>query len=383
MKNLISSLKILFLTALIILGLWFFDYTKSHGKTFDVQMPATTTTTKDASKELLTHIYSTPISYVINDSKSILIDLTNMNLFLLKNGHIYRTIKVLHKGPSTLWFQSPTNYFNIGVKYTLLKSGIVNVYMPYSVQIHQDFFVHGIPYFPDGTRVTSKFSGGCLRLADTDAKAVYDFADRNNKIVVFETAINNSDLKENFYSPIDSNRYWIRQSYNSPLKINGEYLQHSGVDMSTKEPENVKAIYEGTINTVVVMGSEDAGFGNTVIIEHNINDEIVYSLYAHLESINKDISIGKKVKGGDIIGVTGASGYGCQNYWRIGKDGCTENDFLDRHLHLEIKTQPTLTNSEGGDDCLQKNGDKGPCYGYSPKNPNKYGYIDPIKFITK
>ncbi len=368
---------------LIVIGLWFFDYLKQHSNDFEI-ISNTTTTTKNATEQkLLSQIYTTPISYVVNDEKSILIDLTNMNLFLLKNGMIYKTIKVLHKGPSNLWFQSPTNYFNVGVKYTLLKSGIVNVYMPYSVQIHQDFFVHGIPYFPDGTRVTSKFSGGCLRLADTDAKVVYDFADRNNKIIVFETAIDNKNLKEGFYNPIDSNRYWIRQSFNSPLKINGEYLQHSGIDMSTKEPENVRAIYEGTVSSVIVMGGSDAGFGNTIIIEHNINNEIYYSLYAHLESINKDIVVGKKLKGGDIIGVTGASGYGCQNYWRIGKDGCDENDFLDRHLHLEIKTKPILTNSEGTDDCLQKDGNKGPCYGYSPKDPLKYGYSNPLKFITE
>jgi hypothetical protein len=55
---------------------------------------------------------------------------------------------------------------------------------------------------------------------------------------------------------------------------------------------------------------------------------------------------------------------------------------LDRHLHLEIKTKPVLTNSEGNDDCLQKSGSKGPCYGYSPKDPNKYGYTNPLKFIT-
>jgi murein DD-endopeptidase MepM/ murein hydrolase activator NlpD len=84
--------------------------------------------------------------------------------------------------------------------------------------------------------------------------------------------------------------------------------------MSTKEPENVKAIYEGTVASIIVMGDTDAGFGNTVIIEHNINNEIIYSLYAHLETINKDIIVGKTIKGGDIIGVTGASGYGCQNY---------------------------------------------------------------------
>jgi murein DD-endopeptidase MepM/ murein hydrolase activator NlpD len=84
--------------------------------------------------------------------------------------------------------------------------------------------------------------------------------------------------------------------------------------MSTKEPENVRAIYEGTVSSVIVMGGSDAGFRNTIIIEHNINNEIYYSLYAHLESINKEMVVGKKLKGGDIIGTTGASGYGCQNY---------------------------------------------------------------------
>jgi murein DD-endopeptidase MepM/ murein hydrolase activator NlpD len=84
--------------------------------------------------------------------------------------------------------------------------------------------------------------------------------------------------------------------------------------MSTKEPENVKAIYEGEVVSIVVMGDTDAGFGNTIILEHNVNNEIVYSMYAHLESINKDMGVGKKVKGGDVIGITGASGYGCQNY---------------------------------------------------------------------
>jgi hypothetical protein len=83
------------------------------------------------------------------------------------------------------------------------------------------------------------------------------------------------------------------------------------------------------------------------------------------------------------LGKTGASGYGCQNYWRIGKDGCNENDFLDRHLHFEIKTRPVLTNGEGENDCIQKNNELGPCFGYAPKDPLKYGYYNPIKFISK
>lgn len=382
MKTVLWILKILSIFSFIIIGLWFLDYLENNNQDFSVQT-IQTTTTKNAENDLINQIYTTPISYVINDERSVLIDLTNMNVFLLKQGKIYKTIRVLHKGPSNLWFQSPTNYFNIGVKYKLLKSGIVNVYMPYSVQIHQDFFIHGIPYFPNGERVTSKYSGGCLRVADEDAKIIYDFSKIGDKIIVFEKAIRNEDIKIGFYNPIDSNRYWIRQDFNSPLKINNQYLQHAGIDLATKEAENVKTIYDGIVENIIVMGKEDFGFGNTIILKHNIDNKNVYSLYAHLETINKDLLVGKEIKGGTVLGTTGASGYGCQNYWRIGKDGCDENDFLDRHLHFEIKTKPMLVNSEGGDGCKQKNNELGPCFGYVPKNPLDYGYLNPVEILTK
>ena len=380
MKNVLWVLKLLLVFSFLIIGLWFFDYVKNADQDLNIQ---NTTTTKRLGEDVINQVYTTPISYVVNDERSVLIDLTNMNVFLLNKGKVYKNIKVLHKGPSNLWFQSPTNYFSIGVKYTLLKSGIVNVYMPYSVQIHQDFFIHGIPYFPSGERVNSRYSGGCLRVTDNDAKTIYDFSKTGDKIIVFETAIKNENIRIGFYNPIDSNRYWIRQDFNSPLKINGQYLQHAGIDMSTKEQENVKAIYDGKVESVIVMGGSDFGFGNTVILKHNIDGKELYSLYAHLETIDKNLFVNKEIKGGTILGVTGASGYGCQNYWRIGKDGCDENDFLDRHLHFEIKTKPILTNSEGGNICVQKNNELGPCFGYVPKNPLDYGYFNPVEILTK
>jgi len=387
MKPFISILKILSTFALVIILLWFVDYIKNQDRNIQVNQIQKTTTDdmppQTLITDLLNQVYTTPISYMINDERSILINLTNMNLFLLKSGQIYKTISVLHKGPDTLWFQSPTNYFGVGVKYKLLKSGIVNVYMPYAVQIHQDFFIHGIPYLPSGERVTSRYSGGCLRVSDEDAKSIYDFVKQNDKIFVFETAIKNESIKPGFYNPINSNRYWIKQAFNSPLKINNQYLQHAGVDLATKEAENVKAIYAGQIENIIMMGNNDFGFGNTVIVKHQIAHQTFYSLYAHLATVEKDILVGQQINGGTILGKTGASGYGCQNYWRIGKDGCNESDFLDRHLHFEIKTQPVLTNSDGANDCQQKNGQLGPCFGYVPKNPLNYGYINPMTFLTK
>jgi murein DD-endopeptidase MepM/ murein hydrolase activator NlpD len=91
-------------------------------------------------------------------------------------------------------------------------------------------------------------------------------------------------------------------------------LQHAGIDMSTKEAENVKSIYAGEIENIILTGDNDFGFGNTVIVKHQIDEQTVYSLYAHLETVDKNILIGQKINGGTILGKTGASGYGCQNY---------------------------------------------------------------------
>lgn len=381
-KNEFAILMTLFV--LIVASLWTSDQLKGAKNTFVIKNNSTSTTTLfDQKTSLLSQVLTTPISYVKDDQKSILVDLTNMKVFLLEKGLILKTFDVLHKGPSHLWFQSPTNYFNVGAKYKLLRSSIVDVYMPYSVQIHQDFFIHGIPYYPNGEEVSSRFSGGCLRVSNDNAKEIYDFAEYNTKIIVFEKSLQANQIKSNFYSPIDPNKYWVRQDFNSPLKINGVYLQHAGIDMSTQNAENVYSIFDGEIAFIQIMGGDDAGFGNTVIVKHDIDGNVFYSFYAHLENIEKNISVGKKVDGGDILGTVGASGYGCQNYWRIGEDGCNASGFLDRHLHFEIKTSPVLTNSEGENDCVQKNGELGPCYGYVPTSPLKYGYFDPLKILTE
>jgi hypothetical protein len=72
------------------------------------------------------------------------------------------------------------------MKSNLLRSSKVDVLMPYSLQFYEDFFVHGIPYYPNGVRVTSAFSGGCLRLEDVDAKVVYDFSKRGMMIILID-----------------------------------------------------------------------------------------------------------------------------------------------------------------------------------------------------
>jgi hypothetical protein len=69
--------------------------------------------------------------------------------------------------------------------------------MPWSVHVFGNYFIHGIPYYENGTRVSSSYSGGCVRLNDADAKKVYDFITKGTTILITRSQEENfSNTKE-------------------------------------------------------------------------------------------------------------------------------------------------------------------------------------------
>jgi hypothetical protein len=89
--------------------------------------------------------------------------------------------------------------------------------------------------------------------------------------------------------------------------------KHSGIDIHAREKTEVKASLDGTILRATETGHDT--YGGLVIIDHTpeirANQEsglpcYVYTLYAHLYSV--DISLGKKVRQGDVIGTVGNTG---------------------------------------------------------------------------
>ncbi|MGA1869572.1 MAG: NBR1-Ig-like domain-containing protein [bacterium] len=140
---------------------------------------------------------------------------------------------------------------------------------------------------------------------------------------------------------------------------NTEY--HTGIDYSGNGTHDIVASNEGTIVYVEYMSSNDHGMGNNIIIEHILlGNKKIYSLYAHLKSIEVGIAIGNKVYKGEKIGVMGGSGYGKQDNW-------------DVHLHFEIKDASVTDNPSG----------TGLYWGYTPSNPDNYGYHNPNDYIGK
>ena len=73
----------------------------------------------------------------------------------------------------------------------------------------------------------------------------------------------------------------------------------SGIGISTKKGEPVRAVFKGT----VVFSNWFKGYGNMVIIDHGAN---YHTVYAHLEDVFK--STGESVKTGEVIATVGDTG---------------------------------------------------------------------------
>ncbi len=345
------------------------------------------------------------------------INLSKKQIYFFENGNLKEIIPIAYQSPEGVWYQTPTGYFRVGIKKTKHFSSIFPVYMNYSVQMYEDFFIHDIPYYLNGERVDSDFTGGCIRLWPKFAKEFFEKVKPGDLIISYKD-LDDFEVKEDFIFPVNKNEFYIRQRFNNPLRTSWfhgldrslDYIQHAGIDLAPYpdvKDLNVYNIYDGKVVKIVRNGKNDHGLGNVVITQINvdttqinadkyINDNqynknqrssvlnprlsAFYALYAHLSEINPNLKEGDFIKKGEIIGKVGATGYGC-NYWRIGEDGCDKNSLLDIHLHFEIKTKPVLESPIKAN-CFINN-KWNICYGYTPKEPQYYGYIDPLKFLGK
>ncbi len=117
---------------------------------------------------------------------------------------------------------------------------------------------------------------------------------------------------------------------------------HAGIDIAGCKNRTISASYEGV---VIDRRNNTGGFGNAIIIEHNINGKIYRTLYAHLER-PASVNIGERVQTGQPIGIMGTTGYS-----------------TGVHLHFEIGTN---------------------CLGFRITNETRVGCsFDPLKILIE
>ncbi len=107
---------------------------------------------------------------------SVSIDLNAMEMTLWKDGEQYK-FEVLSKGNEESTWRTPRGEFEALWKAGDHFSSLGLVWMPNSIQFEGDFFIHGWPYYPDGTPVEEGYSGGCIRMSVEDMEEIYSLID--------------------------------------------------------------------------------------------------------------------------------------------------------------------------------------------------------------
>lgn len=128
-------------------------------------------------------------------------DLSAMRLRVYKKGETEIDAPILSKGREGSWWETPAGLYKIETKTKNHFSSFGRVYQPWSMAFQGNFFIHGWPYYPDGTPVKSTYSGGCVRLSTEDAKKVFETAAVGTPVLVYAEDFTTDDFRHELKIP--------------------------------------------------------------------------------------------------------------------------------------------------------------------------------------
>ncbi|MBI4034076.1 MAG: L,D-transpeptidase family protein [Candidatus Brennerbacteria bacterium] len=124
--------------------------------------------------------------FIKDDVSFVEAGLRQMRITLYRDGEAVGQFPILSKGREGSWWETPSGKYAVLSKEVNHFSSIGKVWMPWSVQFYGNFFIHGWPYYSDGTPVAKTYSGGCIRLSSEDAREVFNFVDEDTPVLVLD-----------------------------------------------------------------------------------------------------------------------------------------------------------------------------------------------------
>ncbi len=162
-------------------------------------------------------------------------NLTMMKLSVYKEGVLAFTVPIKSKGKEGSWWETPSGLYRAEGKEETHFSSFGHVYMPWSIPFQGNFFIHGWPYYPDGTPVKEGYSGGCIRLEDIYAQQVYEAIQVGTPILVFEEETKEVDFSYDLKAPdVEANTYLVADLENNFVLVSGNLEKKSETTVLSK-----------------------------------------------------------------------------------------------------------------------------------------------------
>lgn len=150
--------------------------------------------------------------FIENKATFLEANLSDMKMRFYREGVLEKEVSVLTKGKEGSWWETPAGLYEVQSKSERHFSSFGHVYTPWNMVFQGNFFIHGWPTYPDGRPVESTYSGGCIRLSDADAKALYDLTSVHTPVLVYEEdygsdgfiySINTANVNAKQYAVLD------------------------------------------------------------------------------------------------------------------------------------------------------------------------------------
>jgi murein DD-endopeptidase MepM/ murein hydrolase activator NlpD len=152
--------------------------------------------------------------------------------------------------------------------------------------------------------------------------------------------------------------------------ITGERKLHTGTDFSAADGVPILAVADGTVTVAGASG----GYGNLIVIEHDIDGQTVATAYAHMWDHGIHVNIGDHVQAGQHIGDVGSSGLstGPHLHFEV-RPGGTRHPAVDAAAWLtahHAADLPEATTSSRIRGCQSAGFDANTDIAPPPKNPD-------------
>ena len=155
-------------------------------------------------------------SFIDESMTFIEIDITERQLRFFKKGILLQSAEIFSVGDKGSWWETPSGLYKIEKKEEKSFTNIGQVYLPWILTFQSNYVIHGLPVYPDGTKVTDDFSGGGIRLSDESAQIlfknvkidtpvlVYSVKKEDRDTFVYEPKVPELDISHYFVADIDN-----------------------------------------------------------------------------------------------------------------------------------------------------------------------------------
>jgi lipoprotein-anchoring transpeptidase ErfK/SrfK len=116
------------------------------------------------------------------------VDLTKRTLRYFKKGVLLQSAEVFGVGAQGSWWDTPSGLYSIEDKERQLFTTTGQAYLPYALTFQSNFVIHGWPIYPGGEKTGNDFSGGGIKISDSDAEALFDAVSKETPVLVHKSA---------------------------------------------------------------------------------------------------------------------------------------------------------------------------------------------------